>query len=396
MKSLCISHLFPNNIRNTQGLFVFERVRHQAAWVETTVFAPVPWFPGNRYFSRYAGIAGIEPLEIRQGLTVHHPRFLSLPGLHFLSACFLALALLVNIPFRTLLRKADWLDAHWTFPDGFATALLGLLFHKPFFITLRGHEAFYERQGFLRAAGIRWSLRRATGVIAVSEELRLKAIRLSGVPLEKIRTVGNGVDLLRFHPLDKLASRSRLGLSAKPKYVLTVGRICSGKGLHHLVKAWPKLLLDVPDAELLIVGEEDPEGGQAYLHSIKASLSELGLHSKFHFIGKVLPDDLTYWYSAADCFCLPTASEGSPNVLLEALACGRPAVATAVGDISKIVVDGKFGYSVDSKVLDFAAKLSQTLRQTWEDTAIAASMQAQSWERCAEQAHMFMTEKAKA
>ncbi|MDB5047944.1 MAG: glycosyl transferase, group 1 [Fibrobacteres bacterium] len=382
MRILAFSHLFPNNVHDTQGLFVLERVRHMGHHADVKVVSPIPWFPLQRLFPRYARNRDVKRRQSHGNLAVLHPRFPILPGLHVLTAVSQAIALLLDAETRGLVRDAEVLDVHWTFPDGFAAAILGFCFGKPFVITLRGHEAFYEGQGRLREALIRLCLRRAAGVIAVSEELRQKAIVQAGIAPDRIKTVPNGIDAKRFHPLDRAASRNALKLKAEGKLLLSVGRLSPGKGFHLLVDALPSVLREFPDTVLLIVGEPDPEGGQAYLEKIRLSIERHGLSGHVRFLGKIAPADLVPWYSACDCFCLASASEGCPNVVLEALACGRPVVATAVGGIRDMLEDARLGIMADPAGSDFPARISQALSITWDSEYIFGKMKGQDWDWC--------------
>jgi teichuronic acid biosynthesis glycosyltransferase TuaC len=392
VKILVLSHLFPNNVRDTQGLFVLERVRHMARHASLTVIAPIQWFPLPALFPRYAGNRAVTPRSTRGGLDILHPRNYVLPGLHVASAFFLCAALLLDRECRRRVRAAQVLDTHWTFPDALAAAVLGWIFDKPYVVTIRGHEAFYEGQGRMRAALIRACLRRAAGVIGVSEELRRKAIRLAGLPEAKTRTVSNGIDTVRFHPGDRAAARAALGLPGKARILLSIGRVSPGKGFHLLVEALPEVLGEHPDTLLIIVGEADPEGGDAYLARLRSDIGRLGLAARVRFVGKVLPDNLAEWYAACDCFCLASASEGSPNVVLEALACGRPVVATAVGGIVETLSDGALGLLVKPVVKPVAAaapqggelgaRLREALARAWDEGYIAAHMRERDWDWC--------------
>ena len=353
---------------------------------EVSAVSPVPWFPFPALFDRYAGNRNVKASSAYGNLAVRYPRFYILPGLHVCTAILMAGALLLDAKSRALIRNADVLDVHWTFPDGFAAAILGALFRKPFVLTLRGHEAFYQDQGRLREALIRMCLRRAAGAIAVSEELRLKAIRLSSIAPDRIKTVGNGIDTRRFFPSDRASARTALGLPAAGIIILSVGRVSPGKGFHLLVEALPSLRADFPEVLLLIVGEPDPEGGQAYQNALDAAVERLGLSGRVRFVGKIVPKDLVKWYAACDLFCLASASEGSPNVVLEALACGRPVVATAVGSVPEMLDDPELGLLADAAGSDLPARLHQALSRTWDSGYIFGKMRERDWDWCGRRA----------
>ncbi len=357
-----------------------------AVHASVTAIAPVPWFPLPRAFRRYAANAAVDARAVRGGLEILHPRFYVVPGLHAVSALLLCASLLLSRECRRRVRAAQVLDTHWTFPDAMASAVLGWIFGKPFVVTIRGHEAFYEGQGRIRAALILACLRRSAGVIGVSEELRRKAVRLAGLPEGKTRTVENGIDTRRFQPRDRSGARAALGLPADARILLSIGRLSPGKGFHLLVEALPAVLRRHPRAFLVIVGEADPEGGEAYLARLNSAIGRLGLSERILFAGKVLPDRLADWYSACDCFCLASVSEGSPNVVLEALACGRPVVATAVGGIVETLADGGLGLMADPRGGDLAERIGEALAREWDQAYISSRMRERDWDWCGRRA----------
>lgn len=386
LRVVTLSHLFPNNEFNTQGLFVLERVLRMAAHADVATVAPVPWLPFGRLFPRYARAARVLAREEVRGLSVLHPRFLVLPGLHVLSAVSYALRLLFHGPTRRLLKSADVLDVHWTFPDGFAALLLARLYRKPLCITVRGNEAFYLGQGRLRQALVRRSLRSCAGVITVSEDLRQKVLRRTGLAPQDVQTVPNGVDLALFRPGNRAEARRALGLDGGHTIMLSIGRICAAKGIHHLVERWSGVRARFPDARLYIIGEPDPEGGAAYHRALAERIRSEGLEDAIVFAGKVPPARLAEWYVASDFLALISEGEGCPNVVLEALACGRPVLATSVGGVPDLVNHPGVGVLVAEDKGDLSAKMLEIHARDWDEGFIRGRMEERSWDWCAKNA----------
>ncbi len=370
LKVLVLSTVFPNPDRAVFGLFVFERIRAMAAVADVRVIAPTPWF--HRPVKRCRKAA--------RGLAVIHPRYFYLPGLGkvfdgvllFLSVIVLAVRLRRRFPFTLI-------DAHFGHPDGLAAILLGKCFSCPVVITLRGSEIDHA-QFLLRRWTLRWTLRRADRVIAVSEELAALA-RNYGVPADRITVIENGVDVRRFVPIDPQKARVELGLTGRSPIVTSVGHLIPRKGFHRLLEVLPVLRAKYPQLLLCIVGgaaADDP-----YARKLHALVAEHGLEDTVRFAGARPPSELSAWLSAADLFVLASAREGCPNVVLEAMACGVPVVSTRVGEVDRIVPAhaGLLADNADSPGLE--QTMLKALDTRWDRTAIRTYMEQRTWQSVA-------------
>ena len=135
--------------------------------------------------------------------------------------------------------RLDVIDAHFAFPDGYAATLLGRWLQVPVTITLRGTETRHvedKKLGPLLLA----ALSRATRVFAVSESLKTLVVG-RGADAGKIEVVGNGVDISRFSPVDRLAARAALGLPAVAAILVSVGGVVPLKTLHRVTEELPDL-----------------------------------------------------------------------------------------------------------------------------------------------------------
>ncbi|MES1930690.1 group 1 glycosyl transferase [Salinisphaera dokdonensis CL-ES53] len=218
----------------------------------------------------------------------------------------------------------DVIDAHYFYPDGVAAVALGVHFGKPVVITARGSDINLlpnyrgPRRQILAAAN------QAAAIISVSSALRDEMIAI-GVDGGRVEVVRNGVDTGVFAPLDREATREKLGHDGP--ILLSVGHLVEAKGHHLAIRALPML----PTAKLVIIGEGPME------RELKDLTESLGVAPRVMFIGNSSQERLRRYYTAADILVLATLREGMPNVVLEALACGTPVVATAVGGIPEIV-----------------------------------------------------------
>lgn len=382
MRVLVLSSTFPSGKQPTRGVFVRERVRRLAKRCEVVVVAPLPWFPMNRWLR--AERDAVLNVEIQEGLRVYHPRFFSLPRygkcldgvLYFLSLIRFVGRLRRDFPFEVI-------DAHFAFPDGLAATLLAKLFGCPVVITLRG--SIVRLSGYrLHRPQLRWALRHADRVTAVSESLKNVAVGL-GVPAGRVRVIPNGVDSAVFRPMDRREARQLCGLPENATVLLTVAGLYEGKGQHVVVDLLPTLAARYPEVLYVIVGS--PRRGESYQRRLQGAVRKLGLDRHVRFAGPRPPAELRRWFSAADVSVLATQSEGWPNVLLESLACGTPVVATHVGGAPEIVRHREDGFLVpygDSAALRDALLLA--VEEPWDRSAIVAHAQRFDWTESVEAA----------
>src|SRR6185295_7817782 len=351
---LVLSSVFPNVQQPAFGVFIQERVRRVARRCGVTVVAPLPWFPFNR-FIRGPKWSGIPRSELQAGLGgVRHPWFFCIPRYaKWLDGLLYAASLL---PFLLRLRRRapfDVIDAHFSYPDGVAAVLLGKVLRRPVLITLRG--SIVRLAGYpLHRPQIRWALRSADRVLAVSDSLKRTAMSL-GIPEEHIRVIPNGVDTEHFFPMDRAEARAALGLPADRTILLYV-----------------------------IVGGE--QRGSSYRPVLTRLVRELGLEQHVLVAGERGHAEIPRWLAASDLFCLATRSEGWANVLLEALACGRPVVSTRVGGNAEIVTHP--GLSILAPPGDddaFRDAILEALARSWDPAALAAHARRHSWEVAADQ-----------
>lgn len=170
-------------------------------------------------------------------------------------------------------------------------------------------------------------------------------LRQIGIPEERIWRIPNGVDVEVFRPASKPEKdelRRRLGLPDGP-LVVSAGRLSPEKGVDVLLEAWPHVLAGEPRARLLVLGE----GENSNRLELEARARQLRLDASVHFAGAV--PDVSDHLRAADAFALPSRSEGLPVALLEAMACGLPIAATAVGGTPEVLTDGEQGRLVPAE-----------------------------------------------
>lgn len=379
MKVLVFTSLYPNNVWPNHGVFVKERMVAFARLNNgnVKVVAPVPYYPSMPFGSRQ-GFAKVSRREVRDGLDVYHPRFFMTPKVG-MALYGLTMFWSVIRDVRRIQRDFDFdlIDAHYVFPDGFAAVLLGRALNKPVVVSARGSDINQFAAFPLIRRCLRFALRSADEVIAVCQALKDAMIELE-IPEEKISVISNGVDTDTFHPIPKDQARTELGLPAG-KMLLSVGGLIPRKGFDLLIRALKILVdeYDERDLSLVIVG--DGESRQA-LSDLAAALD---LKDRVRFIGAVPHRDLYAWYSAADLFCLASDREGWPNVLLEALACGTPVVATNIWGVPEVISSDEVGLLTKRNDRDIAQAVSRALHRPWKPATLVEYAQSHTWERAA-------------
>lgn len=362
------------------GLFVRERMFRVAKKLPLSVVAPVAWFPFQSLIRLMR--PGFRPsapgTETQDQTTVFHPRFFSIPGaFKSLDGLFMAFGCLPRMWHLKRQGRLDIIDAHFAYPDGYAATLLGRWLSVPVTITMRGTETRHVNDSALRPLIIA-AMSRANRVFSVSDSLRQIALSC-GIDASKLRVIGNGVDIAKFSPQSKTKARESLGISGTAKIIVTVGGLVERKGFHRVIAAMPELIKIYPDLIYLIIGGPSPEGDMT--KQLRQLVSDLELDSSVKFLGSMAADKLSQPLSAADVFVLSTRNEGWANVLLEAMACGLPVVATDVGGNREVVSNPEFGTVVPfDDHAKLIAAISQSLDTHWDRAAIRAYAEANTWD----------------
>jgi glycosyltransferase involved in cell wall biosynthesis len=340
--------------------------------VTAAVVAPVPWFPsGAPAFGRYGAIARTPRVERRAGIEVRHPRYLVIPKIGATIQPW-TLARSAEQEIRRLVQdgvRFDLIDAHYFYPDGVAAAMLARRLAKPFVVTARGSDINRIAQLVAPGRRIRAAARAASRVVAVSQALKESIVEL-GVEPGRITVLRNGVDLQVFRPTDRDEARRALGLSG-PKVLVSVGNLAPEKG-HDL---FIETVAALPGIEALIVGE-GPERRR-----LRGLIERAGVADRLRILGEMPQERLRLVYGAADALVLASTREGWPNVLLEAMACGTPVVATAVGGVREIVTDPVAGRVVESRDrASLADAVSGLLASQRERSAVRRHAERFGWE----------------
>jgi len=248
---------------------------------------------------------------------------------------------------------ADIIHAHTWYTD--LAALWGrLLWQRPYVLTVHSLEPLRPWKAEQLGTAYRLSswmertaIEAADAVIAVSGATRQDVLRLFAIPPERVHVIHNGIDIDLYRKTSETSALERAGVDLDRPYVLFVGRITRQKGIVHLLDAVRFLRPDVQ--VVLLAGQPDtPELAQA----VETRVAELrAQRSGIVWIPEMLPrSDVIQFYSHATVFCCPSVYEPFGLINLEAMACECPVVASDVGGIPEVVVDGETGILVHVEV----------------------------------------------
>src|SRR5579884_600760 len=276
-------------------------------------------------------------------------------------------------------------DAHVVHCHTWYTHLGGILiklaYGIPLVITVHSLEPLrpWKREqlggGYEASSWVeRTALGLADAIIGVSQETRADVLRLFDVDPAKVHVIHNGIDPMLYRPVAATDALDRYGVRKDRPFVLFVGRITRQKGIIHLVHAIPAI--DPRAQVVLCAGAPDtPEIGAEMEQAVaEASARRDGVV----WIREMLPRDaVMQLYTQAAVFCCPSIYEPFGLINLEAMACETAVVASAVGGIKEVVVDGQTGFLVPLEQMkespfepinpekfarDLAAKVNQLMR----------------------------------
>lgn len=382
MQILSLSCVYPSPAQPTLGTFVRARLAWLAQHVPVRVLAPVAVVEyGNAAQRRPAAI----PFQATEdGVDVLRPRWFYPPFGGAANAVFLAARLLPLV--RRLHRESPFglIDAHFAYPDGIAAALLGRALGLRYSITLRGNEPMHAAYP-VRGRAIRWAIRNAAQIIAVSSRLEQFAIA-SGAAPKRVCTIPNGVDASLFHPRPATGVFEKIGIPAGAPVILSAGYLIERKGHQHIIRALSGLRDTGSPAHVVIAGGPGAEGD--YRSTLQSLVRELRLNERVHFTGAVPPATLADFISEASVLCLASSREGWPNVVNEALACGIPVIASDIGGVPDMIPSAEYGIIVPAVTAEsFQSAIQTALDRTWDRQAIAAWGMSRSWEQVAREVH---------
>lgn len=357
-----VTPAFPTQAEPYRGIYNYRAALALQKWADVEVFCLIPAYPRlGRLRPRSRSFLRADGLAPTPGVTAHYFEYPALPVLSRpFNASVCGRVLREALP----ASRPDLVLAYWLHPEGLGAVRAGSALGIPAVVVALGSDLRLISDPFARR-GVRKALLGAAAAITVSDELRDQAIALGAAP-EHVTAILNGCDSSVFRPASRRAAREALGIDLDAKLVLFVGRLAAVKGLPELFDAVASLRADEKRLELVIVGQGELE------ERMRARAATADLSGRVRFQGSEEPARVAQWMAAADLLCLPSHSEGCPNVVLETLLCGRPVVASRVGGIPELV-DETCAVLVPPGDGDALARgLGEALSRSWDESAIAA------------------------
>ncbi len=393
IRVLVVTRLFPSSLEPLESPFQRQQLVALGERCSVLVLGVVPYLPGARLFgdrTRAGRLTRIPERETVAGLAVIHPRAPYLPGVaHFpwLARFNGPLYLAGVLKYLPMLRgRFDVVLGTFLYPDACAAAALARLLGIPHVIKAHGTDVDVIARWPSVQRPIAAALGSATWSLGVSRAMVAALIDL-GAPRERAVLLENGVDRSVFHPRDKVAARAALRLPEGGRLLVFVGLLAEAKGLRELLAAWAHVRAEGGSAVHLVIVCDGPLRGEV-ARAVALAASDGGARRGLLFAPGALPlQRVALHLAAADVFTLPSHREGTPNVILEALASGCPVVATRVGGIPDVVAEGATGLLVPSRsVADLARALREALARSWSADAVAASAPG-SWDESGARLH---------
>jgi glycosyltransferase involved in cell wall biosynthesis len=377
MRLLFISNLFPDTSQPWRGLDNVTLLHAMQAARPAADIRVLCLRPGHGYW-----LGRPCPLQPRPQDAVLRPIYRwapYLPRLGGLNDRLFSLALRRGIARLPRDWQPEALLAPWLFPDAAGVARTGALSGVPLVAVAQGSDVHRYLDMPMRRRAILHMARRAH-IVTRSDDLRQRLLA-AGATGSAVKTVYNGVHTDVFRPGDKAGDRRELNLPAEGKIALFVGNFLPVKGLDLLIRAAAQVKAELGEPFHLVAIGSGP------LESELTALADgegLG-QGLFIRVGRKSPEEVAAYMRAADAVCLSSHNEGVPNVVLEAMASGRPLVSTDVGGIGEVTraVPSAAALVATRSVADYAKALMDMLRRPPDAQALSQAAAPYSWPRCA-------------
>lgn len=271
----------------------------------------------------------------------------------------------------------DLIHSHFTWSSGYVGAQLKKEYNVPFVLTAHGFDIyalpFKDAKWRKRIEEI---LNAADHIITVSNS-NLNCITKLDVT-SPVSVIPNGFRNDLFNPKDPRECRRILNLPQDKNIILTVGNLVPVKGHKYLIDAMEKIVRGRKDILCIIIGS-----GELY-KSLERQIHSHDIEDFVILAGGKPHDQISTWMNASDLLVLPSISESFGVVQIEAMACGKPIVATRNGGSEEIITSRNFGFLVEpANPDDLAEKIQLALIREWDHEAIVRHVETYTWENIA-------------
>lgn len=383
---LAISSLYPRPARPLFGIFNYQALRELTSLANISLISPVSWIDRIRdgISGSAAGGSADSHGGSTPGLTPHRTTYFTIPIAGRGMNGYFQYRSMLRTAQRMHVRSAfEFILAYWVYPDGYAAHLLSRALGIPYAVVALGSDLNIMGHSDQTRTRIRATLTGAVRVLCVSEALRTQALAQGASP-ERCRVVPNGVDPSLFAREERDECRVRLGIGRDERIIVFIGNMEPIKGVDVLLDALARMGENRPGAILI--------GGGGSRRAFERRAAELGLRDCVTFTDPVPHRDTALFLNAADFLVLPSRFEGCPNVILEALACGTPVIASAAGGIPELITRPEQGILVPPEApVKLARAIEEAFGRSWPREEIARTS-VRTWEHVARETLAILEE----
>lgn len=354
MKICILTHTFPKYINDaTSAAFMHPlALGFKQAGNEVTVLVPYnPFLKVNNFPYRVVSYKYIWPLSLHVlGYSQTLNKGMKFKKrLYFLSPFFFFFAIIAL--WRLCLKERfDIISSHWILPNGFIAFIASKITKTPYVVTLAGSDVYLAKKNILFTQMAVMAANKASAVLADSPKFLDDIVNL-GAKVKKSEIIPYPVDTDKFKPNDneRLKLRAEFGFKNEDIVVFGMGRLIYKKGFKFLIEACSSVIKENKHVYLVIGGDGDLR------ESLEKFSFDLGSKDHIKFVGSINRDKAPAYYNMCDIFVMPSISDEQGNMddqpvaLIEAMACGKPIIATNFPGISLTVKDGASGFLVSQK-----------------------------------------------
>jgi glycosyltransferase involved in cell wall biosynthesis len=363
---LLFTSVYPLPWQPNKATFNFQQYECLTDEHNVDFLVPVPWLA---WFKNIGMLIGNHDYK-----HVCYFPFFYIPGLfRGFNSFFLVLSMIISIIPILKLMKAKTVLASWAFPDGLACAWLKSICKYRLYIQCLGSDVNVHSKDSFRRKLLKKSFDLSDGVITVSKALQSEVEKIS--VKANVATIYNGVNFSKFTPSAEKFDETSL---------IFIGNIIKTKGIYELINAAKIMIESGSHFHLHIVGN-GPE-----IDNIKALVTTNNLQQKVTVHGTVNHHQVVDLLQKCHALILPSYQEGVPNVIMEALACGVPVVATTVGGIPEVVNDNNGVLINHHNEADIVEGIEKCLSIKWNEQVIRESIRSYTWDANVHQLSSFL------
>lgn len=367
---LVITNNFPDLYNRSVGnIFVKEQIQSIKKYFKNiTVISPVAYGMERLRNTTYEDYTF-------DNVSVYFPKYFNIPFCYFWPKC-----IWLSFEYRAisdLIQKKrisfDIIHAHFTWPSGAVAVELKKKYRVPLIITEHTSET-YLNAVYKKDAMYIHTWYQSDAIIRVKDDLSLLSdIR---IPQNKLYYIPNGYDPLMFSQQNTLTCRNKLNLPLDKKIILNVGNLYSKlKGHRYLIEAMAQIVKNRDDVLCIIIGSGKLE------NELNKKVKYLQLENYVKLIGGRSHEEISIWMNSCDIFVLPSLKESFGVVQIEAMACGKPVIATYNGGSEEIIISKSYGYLVEpANSKQLSEMILRALDENWDCGMIRNYSSKYSWD----------------